>query len=179
MTPESALGALISIGIGVALIFLGKNLRMFAAAVGFLLGVQFVALFSNSLLLGLIVGGVLAIGGVILLRLGKTFIGLIVQLIGAAAGAGILLWFLSSIGLNLGVLGNIIVAGVGAVAGFFLMARFYDLGLLILVSLVGASLIVSGVNYFITLGDGVTTVATIAITVVGIILLQRKPAGKK
>ena len=77
------------------------------------------------------------------------------------------------------MLGNVIVAGVGAVGGFFLMARFYDLGLLILISLVGASLIVSGVNYFIPLGDGITTVATIAITVVGVILLQRKPSGKK
>ncbi len=179
MTPESTLGALISIGIGVALIFLGKNLRMFAAAVGLLLGLQLVALFNGGLLLGLLVGGMLAVGGIILLRLGKTFIGLIVQLIGAAAGAAILLWLLSSIGLDLGLLGNIIIAGVGAVGGFFLMARFYDLGLLILISLVGASLIVSGVNYFIPLGDGITTVATIAITVVGVILLQRKPSGKK
>ena len=95
MTPESTLGALISIGIGVALIFLGKNLRMFAAAVGLLLGLQLVALFNGGLLLGLLVGGMLAIGGIILLRLGKTFIGLIVQLIGAAAGAAILLWLLS------------------------------------------------------------------------------------
>jgi hypothetical protein len=174
MSPESALGALISIGVGVALIFLGKNLRMFAAAVGFLLGLQLIALFNGGLLLGLIVGGLLAIGGVILLRLGKTFIGLIVQLIGAAAGAAILLWLLNSIGLDLGLLGNIIIAGVGAVAGFFLMARFYDLGLVILISLVGASLIVNGVNYFIPLGDGVTTLATVAITVVGVILLQRK-----
>jgi hypothetical protein len=99
---------------------------------------------------------------------------LIVQLIGAAAGAAILLWLLNSIGLDLGLLGNIIIAGVGAVAGFFLMARFYDLGLVILISLVGASLIVNGVNYFIPLGDGVTTLATVAITVVGVILLQRK-----
>lgn len=174
MSPESALGALVSIGVGVALIFLGKNLRMFAAAVGFLLGLQLIALFNGGLLLGLIVGGLLAIGGVILLRLGKTFIGLIVQLIGAAAGAAILLWLLNSIGLDLGLLASIIIAGVGAVAGFFLMARFYDLGLTILISLVGASLIVNGVNYFITLGDGVTTALTIAITVVGVILLQRR-----
>jgi hypothetical protein len=174
MTTESTLGALISIGLGVALVFLGKNLRLFAAAAGFLLGLQFVSLFNGGLLLGLIAGAALAVIFIVLLALGKTLIGLVIQLIGAAAGASALAWLLQSLGLNLGIVGGIVVAAVGAVLGFILMARFQDWGLVILVGLVGASLIVSGVNYFIPLGNGVTTIATLALTAVGALVQQRK-----
>jgi hypothetical protein len=174
MTPESTLGALISIGLGVALVFLGKNLRLFAAAAGFLLGIQFINLFNGGLLLGLVAGAILAVIFIVLLAIGKTMIALVIQLIGAAAGASILVWLLQSLGLNLGIVGGIVVAAAGALLGFILMARFYDWGLVILVGLVGASLIVSGVNYFIPLGNGVTTVATLALAAVGAFMQQRK-----
>jgi hypothetical protein len=173
-TPETLLGAIISIGLGIALVFMGKNLRLFAAAAGFLLGVQFINLFNGGLLLGLITGAILAVIFIVLLGVGKAMIALVIQLIGAAAGASILAWLLRSLGLDFGILGGIIVAAVGAVLGFILMARFYDWGLVILVGLVGASLIVSGVNYFIPLGNGVTTVATLALAGVGAFVQQRK-----
>lgn len=174
MTPETLLGAIISIGLGAALVFLGKNLRLLAAAAGFLLGIQFVNLFNGGLLVGLVAGAILAVIFIVLLAIGKTIISLVIQLIGAAAGASVLAWLLQSIGINPGIAGGIIVAAIGAVLGFILMARFYDWGLIILVGLVGASLIVSGVNYFIPLGDGVTTVATIALAAVGALVQKRK-----
>lgn len=173
-TSETLLGAIISIGLGIALVFLGKNLRLFAAGAGFLLGIQFVNLFNGGLLLGLIAGAILAVVFIILLALGKTIIALVMQLIGAAAGASIFAWLLQSLGLNFGIVGGIVVAAVGAVLGFILMARFYSWGLVILVGLIGASLIVSGVNYFIPLGNGVTTVATLVLAAIGALVQQRK-----
>ena len=171
---EATLIAIVSIGIGVAVLFLGKNLRLFAIAAGFLFGIQLAAILNAGLLMGLLIGAVLAIVGVVLLALGKTLIALVMQLIGAAAGASALSWLLSSIGIHGGLLGGIIIAAVGAIIGFILMARFYNWGLIILTSLIGASLIVSGVNFFIPLGDGVTTAATLVLTVIGFFLQRRK-----
>lgn len=171
---EATIVAVVSIAIGVAVLFLGKNLRLFAIAAGFLFGIQLAAILNAGLLMGLLLGAVLAIVGVVLLALGKTLIALVMQLIGAAAGASTLSWLLGSIGIQGGLLGGIVIAAVGAIIGFILMARFYSWGLIILVSLIGASLIVSGVNFFIPLGDGVTTAATLLLTVIGIFLQRRK-----
>lgn len=171
---EGTLIALVSIGIGIAVLFLGKDLRIFAIAAGLLFGIQIASIMNAGLLTGLLLGAVSALIGVILVILGRSVIALVMRLIGAAAGASALSWLLNSMGIHGGLLTGVGVAAAGAIIGYILMARFYDWGLSILVSLIAASLIVSGVNFFIPLGDGVTTAATLALTAAGIILQRRR-----
>jgi hypothetical protein len=175
MQFESTTTAIIAIALGIAVLFLGKNLRFFAAAAGFLIGISFItALFPGQVLAGLILGVALAVLFVILLGIGKGFVQLIVRIIGALAAAAVAMWLLDSLGLNLGLL-NWIIAIVAAVAGFVLMARFFDLGLIIITSLIGASLIVNGVQSLIPqISDGIATLATLALTVVGFFLQRRR-----
>lgn len=174
MQFESTTTAIIAIALGITVLFLGKNLRLFAAAAGFLIGTAFMtALFPTQILAALIVGAVAAIGLVILLALGKGFVQLILRIIGAIAAAAIALWLLRTLGIAPSLLSWLVAAAAG-VGGFFLMARFFDVGLIILTSLIGASLIVSGVGSFITLGNGVSTIATIALAVVGFFLQRRR-----
>jgi hypothetical protein len=174
---ENLPGSVIAIGLGIAVLFLGRNLRLFAAAAGFLIGVSLVQALvpGGSLLLAVLFGAALAVLGVILLAIGKGFVQLIVQIIGAVASAGIALWLLQSLGLEAGLV-NWIIAIAAAVAGFVLMARFFDVGIIILTSLLGASLIARGMQAILPLSDGVSTVATLALAVIGIIV-QRRPRG--
>lgn len=164
---------LVSIALGIAVLLLGKNLRLFAAAAGFLIGLRVMDLIApgGSALTAAIVGVVLAIVGVILITLARGAVQLVVQIIGAVAGAAIAMWLLDSLGINLDWL-NWVIALVGAVVGFGLMARFFNLGLIFLTSLIGASLITAGAGKFIPLGDGVSTLLTIGLAIVGV-LYQR------
>lgn len=164
---------LVSIALGIAVLLLGKNLRLFAAAAGFLIGLRVMDLIApgGSALTAAIVGVVLAIVGVILITLARGAVQLVVQIVGAVAGAAIAMWLMDSLGINLDWL-NWVIALVGAVVGFGLMARFFSLGLIFLTSLVGASLVISGAGKFIPLGDGVSTVLTIGLAIVGV-LYQR------
>jgi hypothetical protein len=174
MQFESTTTAIIAIALGVAVLFLGKNLRFFAAAAGFLIGTSFInTIIPGQFLAALLVGAALAVLLVVLLAVGRGFVQLIAQIIGALAAAAVALWLLDSLGVNLGVM-NWVIAVVAAIAGFSLMARFFDLGVIILTSLIGGSLIVSGVNTFLPLGDGISTVATFALAVVGFILQRRR-----
>ncbi len=171
---EGTLIALVSIAIGIAVLFFGKDLRIFAIAAGLLFGIQIASILNAGVLTGLLLGAVSALIGVILVVLGRSVIALVMRLIGAAAGASALSWLLNSMGIQGGLLTSVGVAAAGAIIGYILMARFYDWGLSILVSLIAASLIVSGVNFFIPLGDGMTTAATLVLTAAGIILQRRK-----
>lgn len=164
---------LISIALGVAVLLLGKNLRLFAAAAGFLIGLSVMNLLfpGGSVLTAAIVAVILAIVAVVLLAVARGGVRLVLRIIGAIAGAAIALWLLESLGVNLGLV-NWIIALAGALTGFGLMARFFNLGIIILTSLLGASLIIGGVEKFVPLGDGVTTLLTLALAVVGI-LFQR------
>ena len=71
MQFESTTTAIIAIALGAAVLFLGKNLRFFAAAAGFFIGISFItALFPGQVLAGLILGVALAVLFVILLGIG-------------------------------------------------------------------------------------------------------------
>jgi hypothetical protein len=96
---------------------------------------------------------------------------LLFRIAGALAGAAITLWLFRTLGLDTGILALVALV-VGGLIGFLLMARFFDVGVIVLTSLLGASLIVNGVNDVIPLGNGITTIATIVIAVLGF-LFQR------
>lgn len=165
---EGITGGLASIALGAALLLFGKNLRLFGAAAGFFIGfVLTQQLFpGTSVLLTLILSAALALGGAILVILARSSLQLFIQVVGAVAGAAVVLWLLQSLGIASG-LAAWIIALVGAFVSFGLMARFYNLGIVILTALVGASLIVKGVGTLIPLGDGVGTVLTLALAAGG------------
>ncbi|MCL6511689.1 MAG: hypothetical protein K6U78_13500 [Anaerolineae bacterium] len=165
---EGITGGLASIALGAALLLFGKNLRLFGAAAGFFIGfVLTQQLFpGTSVLLTLILSAALALGGAILVILARSSLQLFIQVVGAVAGAAVVLWLLQSLGIASG-LAAWIIALVGAFVSFGLMARFYNLGIVILTALVGAGLIVKGVGTLIPLGDGVGTVLTLALAAGG------------
>ncbi len=170
---ETPLSGLISIALGIAVLLLGKNLRLFAAAAGFLIGFVLTRQIipGTPILVALIVAAVLALISLILIIIARGGIQLVLQIMGALAGAGILLWLTESLGLASGLV-SWIIAFIGALIGFGLMARFFGLGIIALTSLLGASLIVSGLNAFIPLSDGVGTIITLVLAAVGF-LYQR------
>ncbi|BCX05210.1 MAG: hypothetical protein KatS3mg053_3148 [Candidatus Roseilinea sp.] len=164
---EVITSGLIGIALGAAVLLLGKNLRLFAAAAGFLIGFILTRqLIPGAFLTALIVAVILALIGAVLITLARGGMRLLLQIMGAIAGAGILLWLGESLGLASG-LASWIIAFIGALIGFSLMARFFNLGIIALTSLLGASLIVSGLRSFIVLPDGISTAITIVLAAVG------------
>jgi hypothetical protein len=165
---EGITGGLASIALGAALLLFGKNLRLFGAAAGFFIGfVLTQQLFpGTSVLLTLILSAALALGGAILVILARSSLQLFIQVVGAVAGAAVVLWLLQSLGIASG-LAAWIIALVGAFVSFGLMARFYNLGIVILTALVGASLIVKGVGALIPLDGGIGTVLTLVLAAGG------------
>ncbi|MCS6848579.1 MAG: hypothetical protein RMN52_12815 [Anaerolineae bacterium] len=164
---EGITSGLIGIALGAAVLLLGKNLRLFAAAAGFLIGFVLTRqIFPNAFLMALIVAAILALIGVVLITVARGGTRLVLQIMGAVAGAGILLWLGQSLGIAPG-LASWFIAFVGALIGFGLMARFFDLGIIALTSLLGASLIVNGLSSFIPLPDIISTVITLVLAAVG------------
>lgn len=164
---EGITGGLIGIALGAAVLLLGKNLRLFAAAAGFLIGfILTQQVIPGALLTALIVAGILALIGVVLITLARGGVRLVLQIMGAVAGAGILLWLGQSLGIASG-LASWIIAFIGALVGFGLMARFFALGIIVLTSLLGASLIVNGLSSFIALPSVVSTVITLVLAAIG------------
>lgn len=164
---EGITSGLIGIALGAAVLLLGKNLRLFAAAASFLIGFVLTRqILPGAFLTALIVAVILALIGVVLITLARGGMRLVLRIIGAVAGAGILLWLGQSLGIASG-LASWIIAFIGALVGFGLMARFFDLGIIVLTSLLGASLIVNGLGSFISLPDVISTVITLALAAVG------------
>jgi hypothetical protein len=170
---DRIVSALVSIAIGVAVLLYGRRINWFAAAAGFLIGLGLMhALFpASTLLTALLVAIALGVGGFILGTFGTGIMRLLFRIMGALAGAAITLWLLRLFGLDTGVLG---LAGlvVGGLIGFVLIQRYFELGVIVLTSLLGASLIVGGVNTVVPLGNVIATAATLGVAVLGF-LFQR------
>ncbi len=171
---EGITSGLIGIALGVAVLLLGKNLRLFAAAAGFLVGFILIRqIIPGAFLTALIVAVVAALIGLVLVTLARSGTRLVLQIMGAVAGAGILLWLGQSLGIASGLMAWII-AFIGALVGFGLMARFFNLGIIVLTSLLGASLIVNGLGSFITLPGVVSTVITLVLAAIGFFYQRRR-----
>lgn len=150
---------LISLALGIVALLLRKNLHLFAAATGFLIGWALAQqIIPSAPLATLTVAVVLALTGAVFVALVRSGIQVVLQIASAAAGAGILLW----LGQSLSTLSGLtpwVIALVGALIGFGLTARLFELGITILTVLLGASLILHGVSsLFNALSSLVSTV---------------------
>lgn len=145
---------IVLIVVGIVVLIFGQRLAILGAAVGALVGFLILQLFPGISGLGaelaIILG--LALVGFFAAAFARGIIEVVILVIGALAGAGIVLGFLNLFNLDLGLLGWLL-AVVGAVIGFMLIRRSRrgsrDWGMVILASLVGALLIARGLTQLI------------------------------
>jgi hypothetical protein len=162
----------LEIVLGALLLTLGRKLFwLFVAGVGFAVG-----MFVTPLLLHdqpewvTLAGAVaLAVAGVVLALTAQKFA---IGLVGFVAGGWIALWLLRVLAIDLG--GFQWVAFIaGGIVGAVLLAALFEWGLILLSSLVGASLLVSGTGAFITLPETVVPILILVVFGLGVIFQAR------
>jgi hypothetical protein len=157
------------IAVGVAVLALGRRLAVMGAAVGFLLGVGLLGLFpgSSGPLITFGVPIALALLGFFAAAFAKGLIDVVVLVLGALAGAAIVLAFLDLFGFDAGLM-RWLLAVVGGVVGLILIRRARrgskDWGIIILAGLVGALLVVRGLTMLLpSLQDAISTLIVIVL----------------
>ena len=177
------------IAIGIAVLVFGKRLAVLGAAVGALVGVGLLSLFSASgdplLQLGLV--ALLAVLGALAGGFARGLVDIVILVLGALAGAAIVLGFLNLFNIGPGLL-NWLLAVVGAVIGFILIRRSRkgskDWGIIILASLVGALLVTRGLTIWLPALQGIVgtliviVLAGVSIAFQGGYLGKRKAAAQ-
>ncbi len=148
--------AIAMIILGVIALAFGPRLVILGAAVGALLGFAIVKSFPNllgpgmSFLVPLIIAVIFAFGGGLM----RSMLRLVTLAIGAVGGAAIVMGVLQLFNLNWGILEGIL-ALVGAAVGGYSILRFKDWAIYILAGVVGALLVVRGLQYFFPTFEGI------------------------
>ncbi len=163
--------ALIQLGLGAVLLLAGRRLYwLLAGAAGFLLGLLVIQrLLSEQsqtlvLLVSLAVGALFAALAVV----GQRFV---IGLVGFIAGGVGLSWLFTAFSFTPaepGPLLSIVIFVAGGAAGAFLLSRLFQLGLVLLSSLVGAGLALAGLAEMIALPDALGALPLIVLTVIGV-----------
>ena len=158
------------IAIGIAVLVFGKRLAVMGAAVGALLGVGLLSLFSSSgdPLLQLAVVGLLAALGFFVGVFAKGLVAIVILVIGVLAGAAIVLGFLDLFNIDLGLM-RWLLAAVGGIVGFVLIRRArqgsQDWGIILLAGLVGALLVTRGLTILVPALQDTDVVKTLIVIV--------------
>ena len=164
-----ALGQII---FGAVLLLAGRRLYwLLAAGAGFVLGF----LLAQAILreqpenVILIVALVVAVIFAVLAVVGQKFV---IGLVGFIAGGIGLLRLLEV--FNIGAIEPSTVLGIvvfiaGGILGAILMSALFDLGLVILSSLVGAEILLGGLRQVVEVPDGLTTIALVVLVGVGLV----------
>lgn len=172
------------IAIGIAVLVFGKRLAVLGAAVGALVGVGLLSLFSASgdplLQLGLVV--LLAVLGALAGGFARGLVDIVILVLGVLAGAAIVLGFLNLFNVGPGLL-NWLLAAVGGVVGFILMRRSRkgskDWGIIILAGLVGALLVTRGLTIWLPALQGVVGTLIVVVLAGASIAFQGGYLGKR
>ncbi|OQY80336.1 MAG: hypothetical protein B6D41_21190 [Chloroflexi bacterium UTCFX4] len=141
--------AIAMIILGVIALAFGPRLVILGAAVGALLGFAIVKAFPNilgpsmSFLIPLIIAVIFAFGGGLM----RSMLRLVTLAIGAVAGASIVMAVIQLFSSSISIF-DWILALIGAGAGGYLILRFKDWAVYFLAGLVGALLVVRGLQYF-------------------------------
>jgi len=173
------LPAIIEIAIGIVVLIMGRQLKLFAAAAGFIIGFELtLRLFGESNILAAIFAGIgLAIGAAVLISIAKGAAQLIAGVIGAIACAGLALSLLRLLGLDLGLFNWVLAVG-GGLVGFVLMMRFFDWGLIIIACLIGASLASNGLQDWLNISAALTSAVGIVLFILGFVYQARAVRAK-
>lgn len=170
---------LVLLVLGVVVWLFGNRLWLLGAGAGALLGMGLLRLFPG---LADGFGGFLLVAGLaialgVLGFFGKAFTKMIALIVGFIAGGAILLGFLDTLGLSLG-LWDWIVALIAGGIGALLFARFLDWGLILFAAMVGSVLIVRGVGALLpSLSGTLGGLAIVALTALGIFYHYRQLKG--
>ena len=156
---------------GVAALVFGRRLAVLGATVGVLFGVVLLRLFGGEADLTTQLAVVLGLGlvGFFAAAFARGLIDVFILVLGALAGAAIVLAFLDLFRIDLGLM-NWLLAVVGGVIGLMLMRRSRkstrDWGMIILASLIGALLVTRGLTQLLPVLQG-TTIAALVTAVLG------------
>ena len=157
---------------GAVLLTLGRKLFwLFVAGVGFAVGMFITPLVAPDAPRGvsLVVAVALAVlGAVLAITMQKIAIGLV----GFIAGGLIALWLLTALALDLGAVQWLIFI-VGGIAGALLLATLFEWGLILLSSLVGANLLLSGVSALLGVPTSLFPVVFLLVFGLGVIIQAR------
>jgi len=161
--------AVLSIGAGLLLLIAGRKFFWLAAGLAaFVLGLSFFeAVFKDAGWIGIMLS---AIGGIIFGWLAVKFIRIAGYIIGALAGAAALPFLLGLFGVAWSWLA---MALIGAVLGFLLVRFFFDWGLIIMTTWIGANAVISSANQFINLGVILSSIGFFILLITGILLQRR------
>jgi len=153
------------IAIGIAVLALGKRLAVLGAAVGALLGVVLLSAFPGSAtpLTVLLIPGLLAAIGFFVAGFAKGIVDLVLLVLGALAGAAIMLGFLNLFNFTSGLL-VLVLAVLGGVIGLILVRRFKDWAMIILAGLIGGLLVIRGLTVWLPfLSGGIGTLLVLVL----------------
>jgi len=153
------------IAIGIAVLAFGKRLAVLGAAVGALLGLALLRIIpgtSSSPLLALLIPILLAVIGFFVAGFAKGIVNIVLIVIGALAGAEIMLGFLDLFGTASGLF-YWLLAFIGGVIGVMLVQRFKDWAMIILAGLVGGLLVTRGLTIWFPFLQG--TIGTLLVLV--------------
>jgi len=174
MTVDSLLNALVPIALGVSALFFGLRLFwLFAAVVGFAVGWWLVGLFFKDLgILQVIIG---VIVGLILAGLTRALGKWAIRIVAGLAGFVMLPLLLSNLGM-LGGLSELIWSLLGFALGFVLAVFMADWAVIILSALLGAGLIISGLDLLFKaqLSQVLHLIISFALIIVGMLFQSRR-----
>ncbi len=163
--------ALIQIALGAVLLLAGRRLFwLLAAAAGFALGLfaaqQLLAGQSQTVML--LVALAMAALFAVLALVGLRFV---IGLVGFVAGGIGLNWLFTAFSFTPAEPSTLLTVAIfiaGGIAGAFLLSRLFDLGLVVLSSLIGAGLALAGLGEIVTLPETLGAIPLIVLTVIGI-----------
>jgi hypothetical protein len=141
--------------LGVLVLLLGSRLSILGAAVGALLGVVFLNLFSVAadplFQIGFVI--LLAVGGFFLTGLAKGIVDIVLAVLCALAGAAIVLGFIDLFNFTLGWM-EWLFAILGGLAGWMVFRSFREMALIILTGLIGGLLVTRGLTVWLPVLQG-------------------------
>jgi hypothetical protein len=164
------------IALGLVVLLLGKRLALLAAGVGALLGIAFLKFAPGQQdgIVGLLLVFGLAVAGGILGVVAKGITHLTILIIGFIAGGALVMVGLDAVGIDLG-LWAFVAAVFGGLIAVMLANRFFDWAVLVLAGLVGAALMMRGLQLLMpSLVGPIGLLVGIALAVLGIIYQARR-----
>ncbi|MCJ7512925.1 MAG: hypothetical protein MUO23_08140 [Anaerolineales bacterium] len=167
------------IAIGVAVLGFGKRLAVLGAAVGALLGLGLLRLFpgSSDPLLQLAIPILLAVIGFFVAGFAKGIVNIVLLVMGALAGAAIMLGFLDLFHVDSGML-DWLLAVVGGVIGLMMVRRYKDWAMIILAGLIGGLLVTRGLTVWLPFLEGAIGTLLVLVLAGGSIAFQGGLFGK-
>jgi hypothetical protein len=177
----SPLFPILIIAIGIAVLTFGKRLAVLGAAVGALLGLALLRIIpgtSSSPLLALLIPILLAVIGFFAAGFAKGIVNIVLIVLGALAGAEIMLGFLDLFGTTSGLL-YWLLALIGGVIGVMLVQRFKEWAMIILAGLVGGLLVTRGLTAWMPFLQGAVGSLLVLVLAAGSILYQGQSRGKR